>query len=219
MSRVYSMAVHLRPAGRLPIVAAAFAVLTGLVALGATTALDDAVLSAILPLRNPTLDQVVQLVTLLGGPIVSAAIAIGLTFFLVARDPRGMYVALLFAAGIAMEYTLKQLVLQPGPPSEYVRDAVLFVSLRDLAPYTYPSGHVMRVTFLASVLVSRYPRLALPAYAVAALVALGRLYLAAGWLSDMAGGLLAGLLLAAVAELIRARAASPRRARAVLVSP
>ena len=213
------MTVHLRPAGRLPIVAVAFVVLTGLVALGATTALDDAVLSAILPLRNPTLDQVMQLVTLLGGPIVSAAIAISLTFFLVARDPRGMYVALLFAAGIAMEYTLKQLVIQPGPPSEYVRDAALFVSLRDLVPYTYPSGHVMRVTFLASVLASRYPRLALPAYAVAGLVALGRLYLAAGWLSDMAGGLLAGLLLAAVAELIRARVASPRRPRGVLVSP
>ncbi len=201
-----------RPVDRLAIQIAVFAGLTVLVGTGATDAADAAVLGWVLPLRTPLLDQLFQAVTVLGDPIVSSLFAIALTFFLVTHEGRRGQVALLFFAGIALEFVLKQVVFQPGPPSELVRDSVLLPGLRELSPFTYPGGHVMRVTFLAALLALRSPRLRLPAMIAVALVAAGRIYLATGWAADVAGGALAGLALATIAEAVRERAGSPRAA-------
>ena len=199
-----------RPIDRLAIQLAVFAGLTFLVGTGATDGLDAAVLGWLLPWRTAGLDGVFQSVTLLGDPIVSSLCAIALTFVLVAREGRRGQVVLLFFVGLALEFVLKQLVFQPGPPSELVRDAVLLPGLRELSPFTYPGGHMLRVTFLAAVLASRSPRLRGPLVVVVALVAVGRVYLAAGWAADVAGGLMAGLVLATIAELIDERLGSAR---------
>jgi membrane-associated phospholipid phosphatase len=206
-----------RPADRLAIQLAVLLGLTFLVGIRATDGLDDAVLGWILPWRTPLIDQVFQAVTLVGDPIVTALIAAGLTVVLVARDGRHGQVALLFLAGIALEFALKQLVFQPGPPNELVRDAVLIPGLRELSLFTYPSGHAMRVTFLAVLVGARFERLRLPAAVIVLLVAAGRVYLATGWIADIAGGLLAGLALATVAEVVTERLRSTRPAAAVAV--
>lgn len=208
-----------RPSDRLAIQIAVFTGLTVLVATGATDAFDTAVLGWVLPLRTPILDQLVQAVTVLGDPIVSSLFAIALTFFLVANEGRRGQVALLFFAGIALEFVLKQVVFQPGPPSEIVRDSVLLPGLRELSPFTYPGGHVMRVTFLGALLAMRSSRLRLPVVIVVALVAVGRIYLATGWAADVAGGITAGLALATIAEVVRERVGSPRVADVRAATP
>lgn len=219
VTRDYSSNVLRRPFNRLAIQLAVFAGLTFLVGTGATDALDAAVLGWLLPWRSPLLDQLFQALTLAGDPVLSSLCAVAVTVILVAREGRRGQVALLFFAGIALEFALKQVVFQPGPPNELVRDAVLLPGLRDLSPYTYPGGHVMRVTFLAALLGARYPRLRVALAIVVLLVAAGRVYLATGWVADVAGGLIAGLALATIAELVRERLGSARAAHEALGHP
>ena len=201
-----------RPADRLAIQVAAFAGLAFLVGTGATDAVDAAILGWVLSLREPVLDQVFQLFTFAGDPVVSSVIAVAITLVAVAREGQRGQVVLLFFAGMLAEYALKQLVFQPGPPSEVTRDAVIIPGLRHLSAYTFPGGgHVMRVTFLAAMVGASYPRVRIAAVIIVALVAAGRIYLATAWAADVAGGLIAGLALATVVELVRARARSPKR--------
>jgi membrane-associated phospholipid phosphatase len=202
---------------RLAIQLVALATLTVLVGSRATATFDTSVLAWLLQWHQPLLDQVFQAITLLGDPIVSSLFAVGLLVALVGREGRRGQVVLIFFLGIALEYVLKQLVVEPGPPSELVRDAVLLPGLRELSPYTFPSGHVMRVTFLAAVVAAHFGRLRVGVAIVVALIAVGRIYLAAGWTSDVAGGLVAGLLLATIAEIIEVRLASHRRAGALAI--
>ena len=204
-----------RPIDRLAIQLALFAALAVLVGTGATDAADETILGWVLQWRSTAVDQVFQVATLIGDPVVSAALALVLVFVTVARTGHRGWVGLLFFAGIAVEYALKQLVLQPGPPSELVRDAVLVPALRHLSPYTFPGGHVMRITFLALLVSASYPKLRVAALVVVAVVAVGRLYLAAGWATDIAGGLMAGIAFATIAELVRARLGAPRRIEAL----
>ena len=194
-----------RPLDRLVVQLAVFAGLTFLVGTGATDAFDATVLGWLLPWRSPGLDQVVRAITLVGDPLVSSACAIAVTFVLVRRDGRRGLVGLIFFAGFALEYVLKQLIFEPGPPIELMRDAVLLPGLRELGPFTYPGGHAMRVAFLAVLLGTRYPRVRVPLAIVVLAVAAGRIYLAAGWAADVAGGLVAGIALATIAEVLSER--------------
>jgi membrane-associated phospholipid phosphatase len=78
----------------------------------------------------------------------------------------------------------------------------------------------MRVAFLAWIVASRAPRLRVPLAIVVAVVAFGRVYLAASWAADVAGGILLGIALAALAELVGERLAAGQRApRAALATP
>ncbi len=208
----------IRPKERLAILMAAFAGLTLLVGTGATDAVDDSILSVMPQWRSPALDQVFQLITFAGDPLLSSIVAVAIALVAVAREGRRGQVALLFFAGIAVEYALKQLVFQPGPPSELVRDAVLIPGLGHLSPNTFPGGHVMRVAFLAAVIGASYPRLRVAGIILVTLVAMGRVYLATGWAADIAGGLLAGLALATIAELVHERVGSPQKKVAALAT-
>src|SRR5260221_4492671 len=131
----------LHPLQRVWILLAAFAGLTALVGTGMTDGPDAAILGGIVPLRSAPLDQFFQAITVLGDPVVSSVLAIGLTFALVAREGRRGQVALLFFAGLAVEFILKQVVFQPGPPSELLLDTVLLPSLPEIRPLNYPRGH------------------------------------------------------------------------------
>lgn len=199
---------------------AAFAAITVLVGTGTTDAFDDAVLTILLPYRSQPVVDALQLVTLLGSPLVTSVFAVALTVRLVTTEGRRGVVPLLVFVGVALELVLKTIVFQPGPPSELAHDAPLVVSLRDLTPFTYPSGHAMRITFLAWIVAERAPRLRVPLAFIVALVAFGRIFLAAGWIADVAGGLCAGIALGALASLLARRIGSPQRApRAALVTP
>lgn len=204
---------------RLVLTLAAFGGLTFSVGTAGTDGIDAGILRWVLPLRSTLIDQVFQALTLLGDPVVSSLFAIALTWYLVAREGRGGQVALLFFVGFALEFVVKQIVIQPGPPNELVRDAVLLPGLRELSPFTYPGGHLLRVTFLAALIGARSPRLRVALAAVVAAVAVGRIYLATDWAADVAGGLLAGLALAAGADLVRERIGLVRAANRLAPTP
>jgi membrane-associated phospholipid phosphatase len=76
----------------------------------------------------------------------------------------------------------------------------------------------MRVAFLSFMVGTRYPRLRAPLASLTALVAFGRIYLAAGWAADIAGGILVAFILATVAELIEERATARRASGVTLVT-
>lgn len=93
------------------------------------------------------------------------------------------------AAGL-VEYTLKYLVGRPRPAAAGPFVAPELDSFR--------SGHATSVFAVATVLGSFYPRLRWPLYVLAAAIALGRVYLARHYLSDILAGALVGLLIASL---------------------
>jgi membrane-associated phospholipid phosphatase len=104
-------------------------------------------------------------------------------------------VPLLIFAAVAVEAVLKIAIQHPAPPDEGVRTVDLIPTVHVPFPNSFPSGHVMRVTFLAAIVRG------VPGWMGAALVVLmiaSRVYLAEHWLSDCIGGLALGLIAAGV---------------------
>jgi membrane-associated phospholipid phosphatase len=112
------------------------------------------------------------------------------------RDgPVGLVPLLLFA-GVTVEALLKEGLPQPGPPAGLHRQLPILPTLHVPLPFSYPSGHAFRTTFLAVFLAvgaSCWARSVLATLVV--VMALTRVYLADHWLSDVVGGLLLGLCL------------------------
>jgi membrane-associated phospholipid phosphatase len=133
--------------------------------------------------KTPWLDSLADLLGKLGGPGPVLAIALLLAAALGRRSPIAS-VALLAAlgAGIAIEAMLKQWLLYPAISS-------------------YPSGHALRATFLAFVIVALLPRrpLQIVAIILAVLVCVSRVYAGEHYWYEVIGGALAGCALACVA--------------------
>lgn len=195
----------MRPLPRLALFSALFALVTALAGIGASDGLDTAATVFLFRLRTPGAADLVNAFTTLGDPLVGSVAAIGLALWLRRRQGMGGYSPLLLFVGVAIGLLLKQLIFQPPPPSEEAHDGVLLASLRHLVPYTYPSGHAFRVTFLGTVLGKRFPLVGGALYVLVALVALGRIYLAAEWVTDAIGGVLLALALSALGDVLRER--------------
>jgi membrane-associated phospholipid phosphatase len=87
----------------------------------------------------------------------------------------------------------------PGPPPEFQRP-VRFGGLGVQQPYSFPSGHTMRATFLAAAVLRQAPAVA-GAVILAMMTAL--VYLGDHWTSDVVGGLCLGWACAEAARLLR----------------
>jgi membrane-associated phospholipid phosphatase len=104
--------------------------------------------------------------------------------------------ALAFMYAGLVEFTLKHLVGRPRP------NAALAATVGVLGPSwtpdvdSFPSGHATSVFAVAAVFGTFYPRLRLPLYALAAAVALGRVYLERHYLSDVVAGAVLGVIVA-----------------------
>ena len=98
--------------------------------------------------------------------------------------------ALAFVVAGITEYALKRLVGRPRPTAG-VTPAVLELD-------SFPSGHATSVFAVATVLAGFYPRLRWPLYMLAAAIAIGRVYLARHYLSDIVAGALIGLVVASL---------------------
>ena len=108
------------------------------------------------------------------------------------RAPGTARTALWLAAGMTavsfIALALKFVIPHPGPPLTFQRP-VLFAGPGVAQPYSFPSGHTMRVTFLAAGALGRAP-VAAAALILAMMAAL--VYLGHHWVSDVAGGLCLG---------------------------
>ena len=126
---------------------------------------------------------------------------------------RGGLAPLLLFAGVAVEIGLKYALCHPPPPPLVfqIRWHLLCAwslahALPDSAwlPYAFPSGHLLRTTFLVSLSVDQFgQRYRVAGAALIIVMAFTRVYMNEHWFSDVIGGCLLGLALAALATAIR----------------
>ena len=205
---------------RASILALAFAVLCLLVAFNVTGAVDWWGFTLTHLLVSYPLDVAASLVTLLGGASVTGVIALVLSFSWSRHSGEQGLVPLLLFVGVAIEAGLKYVLPHSGPPHVLPRHAespLLFHFAAPLffhlsAPYSFPSGHMLRTTFLAALIGNHQPRWRTVGWTLVCAMAFTLLYLNDHWVSDVGGGILLGLTLAAVAASMSARQ-PPRQQR------
>ncbi len=176
-----------------------FVVVAALVVLGATRGVDRALLGLAQSIASGPLDVAASLVTILGQTEVTGVIAVALAIVWWRHEGIRGLVPLLMFAGVASEYVLKLVLPHPVPPAELSRSVDLLPFLSSGARYAFPSGHTLRATFLAALVVARAPAWRWPLAALVVVMAFTRVYLAQHWASDVLGGILLGLALAEVA--------------------
>ena len=161
-------------------------------------------------MRSELLRVPMEIVSTLGDDIgLIGLIAIGTVLLWRASRRWAVALPILMAGTGALQWLAKWLADRPRP---------------DLAPWGFPSGHVLSVVvffglmvYLVAITCSQDRRWCLVAgvagIGVVALVAFSRLYLRKHWMSDLAGGFAVGaayLLLAIwVVDIVLARAPSP----------
>jgi len=186
----------------------AFLGLCLLVALSATRTVDWYSQTLACSVVAPWLDVLAFLVSLLGNPIITGGLAMVLALWgWQSRGKPGLVPLLLFV-GVAIEAVLKYALPHPGPPPEFSHPLTLPPILQMMTaplqlhlntPYSFPSGHMLRTTFLVGLFCAYRPRWRWVGWVVLGAMACTRLYLNSHWLSDVGGGLLLGLSLTAVA--------------------
>ncbi len=123
---------------------------------------------------------------------------------LLSRDPNRGRAALWLAAGLAavslLALALKLVIPHPGPPPSLQRHIQRLGF--SLPTNSFPSGHTMRTTFVAGLLLRRFPLLA-GAIVLGMMTAL--VYLGDHWLSDVLGGLCLGWGCAEIARGVKNR--------------
>jgi undecaprenyl-diphosphatase len=136
---------------------------------------------------------------LFGQAEVSVALAFGLAVARARRSPRDGLIPLFIVATIALETVLKILIPHAPPPEDRSRTIELLPHVRVAFASSFPSGHVARLTFLATIV--RGIPVWMRVLAVLLMIA-SRLYLGEHWLSDCLGGLALGWLVAKAARLV-----------------
>ena len=162
------------------------------VALGLTRAFDRTVIEPMIIFDVDALDLISALFSIAGGIEITGAIVLLAAAFAVRRGGWGGAAPLLMLVGVGIELALKFTLPQPLPPSPPAPEFSLPM-LRLDTPYSFPSGHELRTTFLAVALTPMRPLWI--AIAAAGVVAMGvsRVYIVQHWPSDVIGGLLLGL--------------------------
>lgn len=181
-------------------VAAASAVLFALlavgVALGLTRLSDLGWTRAFQSLASYPLDLAVNAHTFLG--LLNVTLPVAAVLAVVAWRRRGGYAwlaPLLILGTGAIELVFKYLVAHPGPPAEFVRAFVYLGPPPEWRPpFSFPSGHMARLSFLALVVAGLWPRtwIAVSGATFVAFSLFARVYIGDHWISDALGGLLLG---------------------------
>jgi len=180
--------------------AATFVSLAVLVSMRVTDDVDLAVIYAFQSIASYLLDVVVNVHTVVGQVAITLPIAIVIAFIAQRRLGGYAWLGPLFILGTgAVEVVFKSLIAHSGPPLAFIRVLPVFgnplgvpTDLRP--PFSFPSGHVARVTFLALVLASTFHSRAawIVAVAVIAFSVFARVYIGDHWISDALAGLALG---------------------------
>jgi membrane-associated phospholipid phosphatase len=195
------------------IIGLAFGALSSLVALGATRTLDWWGQRLLCSWTSVSLDVVAFLCTLGGEIQVTGALALFFAWRWWRRRGVEGLGPLLLLVGVGFEVLLKYTLVHPGPPADFSHplrlpswlqlSTPLLVHVS--TPYSFPSGHLLRTTFLARLAAAHQPRWRTASWLVVGLMAFTRLYGNEHWLSDVVGGVLLGWSLAALATALSHR--------------
>jgi undecaprenyl-diphosphatase len=163
--------------------------------------LSDSVLLTIAqtPASSP-LDLSMVVISLLGSAEVTTVVIAAMVGSTVWRrrgfSPDLLVPVVLLTAAVLVELAGKQIIHQPLPPAYLLRGPRVGVALS--TPYSFPSGHMTRATFVYGLLALRLFRRPGSAWwlwlGVLLVWAIGfsRVYLAHHWPADVAGGILLG---------------------------
>ena len=152
-------------------------------------------------LRNPVLTPILKVITTLGN---GGAIWILLTLLILmlpkTRKAGCMMMAALLGTLLINNILLKNLVARTRP-YEVIEGLTYLV--RRPSEYSFPSGHAGSSFAAACVMLRRLPkRYGIPAFVLAVLIALSRLYVGVHYPSDVLFGMISGILISYAAEAI-----------------
>ena len=179
--------------------------------LGAALLFDGLVAASIPHFKSPILNALVGTINPIGSGVTLLVVCVALAVMSRRiRRPRlhaaACISALAFASAGLIEFSLKHLVGRPRPDAALASAGVLGPSFAPDVD-SFPSGHATSVFAVATIFAAYYPRLRWPLYALAAAIALGRVYLARHYVSDIIAGAALGTIVAAC--LYRHRQALP----------
>ncbi len=162
--------------------------------LGIINAIDNSIISIIEnSMHSYMLDNIMPVITHLGGILIWIVIAV---IFILTKKYRKYGVVLLVTLGACIvlgDLCIKPIVKRIRPCNVY--DALnLIIS----APtgYSFPSGHSMRSFAAAVILLKANKKIGIPAFILAFLTAISRVYLYAHYFTDVFVGALLGILCA-----------------------
>lgn len=161
-------------------------------------AIDERTVSLVLELRGPLATKVFTSVTGLGS--VSAALVFLGVFYVAGWEEELLTAALALALSGVVVGTLMGTVQRPFPPNP-----VCLTGDTEAVATSFPSGHAAAVVVFAMT-ARRSPRLPFGVVAaVAALIAVSRVYLGTHYLSDTVAGVAIGVIAFAVARHLHSR--------------
>jgi undecaprenyl-diphosphatase len=172
-----------------------FGLLAWLVSQPGIPPIDTATTAFLHGLASPTLDALMDAVTLLGSsPVLAAVAGLAAVRLVTRRRVEAAFIAIALVGTLVLNDILKLLIQRPRPGFDWA----------DVWSETgFPSGHSMNsfVVYLAIALViwrfgGRQAGIVALVLAIGVSVSVGisRIYLGAHWLSDVMGGYLAGAL-------------------------
>ncbi len=151
--------------------------------------------------RNPILDNIMIFITNLGnGGMIWIAATVILLIPKKTRKIGIMSAVALLGSLIINNNILKNIVQRPRP-------YVTFTDLRILIPtpseFSFPSGHTSSSFAAASVFYTHLPKkIGVPAVILAGLIGLSRLYVGVHYPTDVIAGILMGIFLGYLAEIL-----------------
>ncbi len=147
-----------------------------------------------LQIATPWLDYLMVVITELGNGWAVGILAIFLLRYTFTKDNKISYIGAFsgLAIGSLICAALKYGLARPRPvQADFLTGPVRLVN-EELTKNSLPSGHTFTIFAVASIVAYFRPKLLIPAYLIAALVGISRIYLAAHFPTDvMAGAVLA----------------------------
>ena len=152
-------------------------------------------------LRNPMLTPILKVITTLGnGGAIWILLALLILMLPKTRKVGCMMVAALLGTLLINNILLKNLIARTRP-YEVIEGLTYLV--RRPSEFSFPSGHAGSSFAAACVMLRRLPkRYGIPAFVLAVLIALSRLYVGVHYPSDVLFGMISGILISYAAEAI-----------------
>ena len=143
-------------------------------------------------LSNPVCDAIIRFFIQIPGEYL--IIVAGIVALIVGKKYLRFSALVFLSSFVTARYAYKTIkfFIQRPRPFKTLDDVNLVLGAND--GFSFPSGHATTSFCLATVIAMRYPKLRVPAFIVALLVALSRPYIGVHYPSDILGGIILGML-------------------------